>query len=362
MELDTQLHKIVNGFRDTFSGACLITRHGQPLLHKAFGAANRDFHVPNTVNTRFDTASVTKVFTAAAVLLLIQQGKLRFSDKITELVDLSGTRISEDATIEHLLTHTSGIADDADEEAGEDYAALFIEKPNYAIRSCRDFLPNFAYKAPNFAPGSDARYNNCAFILLGLAIEALTGMDSRDFITQHIFRPCGMERTCFQAMDAVCEDTATGYFAQCDGRGQLVRWRKNIYAYPPIGTPDGGAYTTVGDQERFLTAIRNATLLSPEFSSILMHPHSPYTRKHKYGVHQYGYGFEFLKVNGHILCMYKEGLNTGVAAMLSYYPQLAIGVHLLSNQDCAHLDRPMWKINANIHQLLFDTFTIQTSM
>ena len=122
-----------------FSGVCMLKRKGETVFSEAYGYASRPFHVPNNVDTRFDTASITKIFTAAAVLQLVQEGKLRLTDKIVNIVDLSGTRIPDDVTIEHLLNNTSGIADDADEEAGEEYSALFIDSPNYAIRECRDF-------------------------------------------------------------------------------------------------------------------------------------------------------------------------------------------------------------------------------
>ena len=75
----------------------------------------------------------------------MEQGKLKLTDCITAIIDLEGTQIPADVTIEHLLRHTSGIADDADEEAGEEYSDLFINSPNYAIRECRDFLKNFAF-------------------------------------------------------------------------------------------------------------------------------------------------------------------------------------------------------------------------
>ena len=86
----------------------------------------------------FDTASITKVFTAAAVLQLVQEKKLKLSDHITQIIDLEGTEISPDVTIEQLLNHTSGIHDDAEEEAGEQYSDLFVTSPNYAIRESID--------------------------------------------------------------------------------------------------------------------------------------------------------------------------------------------------------------------------------
>jgi CubicO group peptidase (beta-lactamase class C family) len=357
-----EIKTIIEAFRGKFSGAFLISHGGETLMEGACGMANLDFDIPNKADTKFDTASVTKVFTAAAILLLVQQGKLKMSDRITDLVDLRGSAISPSVTIGHLLTHTSGISDDADEEAGEDYAALFVHSPNYAIRQCADFLPNFAHKEPRFEAGTDVRYNNCAFILLGLAIEAQTGMDARDYITQTVFHPCGMMNSCFQAMDEVCPNTATGYFAECDEKGRLIRWRKNIYSYPLIGTPDGGAYTTVGDLHLFMRAVRTGALLDARHAKMLMEPCVPFIRKSDYGVRKFGHAFEILESNGQVFCQYKEGINSGVAAMLSYYPPFDIGVYLLSNQDCAYLDWPLWTLNGQIRDLFFKMFKAQSML
>src|SRR4029077_14294670 len=98
------------------------------------------------------------------------------------LVDLAGTAISPEVTVRHLLTHTSGIADDADEEAGASYEALGVDRPVYAVTRTRDFLPQFADKPANFAPGKGCRYCNVGYVLVGLAIEEITGTDYRDHV------------------------------------------------------------------------------------------------------------------------------------------------------------------------------------
>ena len=345
--LSEQLAGIYASHADNFSGAILIADRSGVLFTAANGYANRDFGIPNTVDTRFDTASVTKVFTAVAALQLIEKGALAFDGRITETVDLRGTRIPADVTMEHLLTHTSGIADDADEEAGEDYAALFVDRPNYAIRECRDFLPQFAYKEPLFKAGTDVRYNNCAFVLLGLAIEQITGIPYRDYVTGNIFRRCGMERSCFQSKDEICPDTAEGYFAVSGEKGNFVKWRKNIYSYPPIGTPDGGAYTTVTDLYRFWMAVQSNSLLTPNYTAMLMAPQCGFSRPNKYGRRRFGYAFEYIEARKEIFCIYKEGVNNGVEAMLSYYPRQGICLNMLSNQAGA-----FWKLNDEMRNAL----------
>src|SRR5688572_30215179 len=172
--------------QDQFSGAVLITQSTACLYARAYGYANRAWQVPNTLATRFDTASITKLFTAIATLQLIDQGLLAFDTAVVERLGLEGTLISKDVTVFHLLTHTSGIGDDADEEAGERYEDLWKTKPNYSVTETRDFLPQFMHKPANFLPGQGCRYCNCGYVLLGLLIEAISGMPYREYVRTHI--------------------------------------------------------------------------------------------------------------------------------------------------------------------------------
>ena len=344
--------------KHNFSGVCRLRVGKEQSFCKAYGYANRAFHIPNRTDTRFDTASITKLFTAVAVLQLVEQGKLRLDDRITEVIDLSGTEIPGDVTVEQLLNHTSGIADDADEEAGEDYAALFLDSPNYGIRECRDFLRNFAYKKPNFAAGTHVRYCNCSFILLGLAIEKITGMTYRGYVCRHVFEKAGMNSSGFPSMDEVNENTAEGYRSILGPDGKAAGYRKNIYSYPPRGTPDGGAYATAGDLDRFLTALCSGLLLGREASASLLRPHCAFTRPEDwYGIpglyERNGYAFEFLMKDSHTepFCMYKDGQNAGVSAKVSYYPERDISLILLSNQDCN-----VWEMTRLIQLELYSRF------
>jgi CubicO group peptidase (beta-lactamase class C family) len=249
------------------------------------------------------------------------------------------------------LNHTSGIADDADEEAGEDYSALFIDKPNYSIRNCIDFIPQFAYKEPVFKANTNVRYNNCTFVLLGLAIEKLTNISYRDYVTEHIFKPAGMTNTYFGAKDEVCPNTAEGYFAVTGVNSSFMKWKKNIYSFPPIGSPDGGALTTVGDLDKFIRAIKNHTILSPVYSEMILTPHCEFSRPHKFGIWRTGYGFEFIESGDTIFCMYKEGINPGVNAIFSYYPELNISLNILTNQDGS-----LWKMNHDMQDVLYTKY------
>src|SRR5262249_37426677 len=144
------------------------------------------------------------------------------------------------------------IADDAEEENDELYEEVWKTRANYWVRETRDFLPQFAYKPPNFAPGLRCRYCNVGYILLGLLIEQATGLSYRDYVRQHIFGPAGMTRTDFFAMDRVTPEVAEGADPLRDAAGNVVAWKRNMFSYPPIGSPDAGAHVTAADLDRFL--------------------------------------------------------------------------------------------------------------
>ena len=258
--------------QDDFSGVVLLTQGSSRLFAGAYGYASRSWKVPNTLTTRFNTASVTKLFTAVATLQLIDRGALAFDTPVVDFLQLKGTTISHAVNVYHLLTHTSGIADDAEEESGEDYADIWKFKANYAVIETADFLPQFAYKPPNFAPGQGCRYCNCSYVLLGLLIEKASGLSYRDYVRQHIFAPAGMLQSDFLRLDLVYDDVAEGCDPLRNERGTLVSWKKNIYSFPPIGSPDGGAYVTAADLDRFLRQVKAGALLSPHSTAAFFTP------------------------------------------------------------------------------------------
>ena len=331
-----------------FSGAGFVKHRDDVIFSAAYGYAHKGFKVNNHIETSFDTASITKLFTAVAVMQLVDKGLLTFSDSITKRIDLSGTSIPGDVSIHHLLTHTSGIADDADEEAGENYEDLFVDKPNYSIRTCRDFIPQFACKTPVFQAGSNVRYNNCAYILLGLAIEEISGESYRDYVVENIFKKCGMCNTSFCAKDDSLAACAEGYFPVCDEQGTVTAWHKNIYSFPPTGTADGGAFTSVGDLDVFMRSLVKGELLSGAMTKEIMKPQINMEQKHDWGKVVNGYGFHFkYPDNGDFCSMYKEGSNAGVAAMFSYYPQIETTNIVLANQTC-----DVWELHQEIEEII----------
>ncbi|MBN0038867.1 beta-lactamase family protein [Cellulosimicrobium cellulans] len=333
-DLDTHLRSAASA--DTFSGVVRIERDGDPLFERAYGVASRRWGAPVRTSTRFDVASVTKLFTAVAVLQQVGEGRLGLEDRIHDHVDLVGTTIPREVTIRHLLTHTSGIADDADEEAGESYEALWVDRPSYSVTRTADFLPGFVHKEPNFPPGEGCRYCNVGFVLAGLALEKVTGTTYREYVREHVFARAGMDRSGFFRMDEAEPDVAEGWEPVRDGSddGPVTGWRQNIYSYPPVGSPDGGAHVTARDLARFWAAVRGGELLPPDLTRTFLTPQVEHDdgdtgetdekdapeAERAAGVH-YGFGLEFeLLADGSVRSAYKDGINTGASAILRHYP------------------------------------------
>jgi CubicO group peptidase (beta-lactamase class C family) len=330
---------------DAFSGVVSITRAGVPLFAGAFGYANRAWKVRNSLDVRFDTASITKLFTAVATLQLIDRKRLALDTAVVDFLDLRETRISGDVTVFHLLTHTSGIGDDADEEAGESYEAIWANRPNYSVTETADFLPQFAHKPPNFAAGQGCRYCNCGYVLLGLLIERAGGLRYRDYVRQNVFARAGLADSDFMRMDRVSDNVAEGSDPLRDESGRISAWKKNIYSYPPVGSPDGGAHATAGDLDRFLRAVKAGALLSPETTAAFFTPQAHY-RTVAGGTAKYGYGLMFVvDATDRVVFYEKDGINAGASGVIRHYPEDDLTVVILSN-----MEKGAWGPIARVHE------------
>lgn len=337
--------------QEQFSGVVRITQGNEVLFAGAYGLASRTWQVPNTMTTRFDTASITKLFTAVATLQLVEQGKLAFDTGVVDFLGLEGTAISSAVNVYQLLTHSSGIADDADEEAGESYEEVWRTRPNYSVIETVDFLPQFAYKPANFAPGQGCRYCNCGYVLLGLLIEKVTGMRYRDYVCQQIFAKVGMADSGFFDKREVQPNIAEGSDPIADEAGHIVGWKRNIYAYPPLGSPDGGAHVTASDLDRFLRAVKAGELLSPALTTAFFTPQVHYRDRDGWTMY-YGYGLWFrVEPSGEVLFYEKEGINAGVSGLIRHYPAQDTSVVLLSN-----MMEGVWEPVNQIHQWVQETF------
>lgn len=332
MKLDTSK---ITALED-FSGVVLVCRAGTPVFSWEGGLAHRGWNVPNTMTTRFRIASVSKMFTAVAVLQLVHQGLVHLDDPITKHLETIAGSVSDEVTIAHLLSMTSGIADWFDESGDweADWARLVREHPLYLLRTDADYLPLFADAPPIAAPGERYAYNGAGYNLLGLLIERLGGTSYYDHVRRHVFDLAGMSRSDFVALDSVAPEVAEGYVPQTAGES-VVGWVKNIYSTTPQAAADGGATSTAGDLVAFNRALRANLLLPADLTTQMLSPQATEREEQVRGYHwRYGYGATLLlDDDGDIVRWGHTGEEDGVSARLYHYPRGDVDVAVLGNHS-----------------------------
>lgn len=308
------------------SGAMLLTRRGERVFETCVGYADRANRVPVTPATRFGIASVTKMFTGAAVVSLVNDGVVAFDTPVVDVLppERRPRTLLPSVTVHHLLCHTSGIADYAEEDEDSpaylpDYADLWRDRPSYAFTRPADFLPLFGDRPPYRPPGERFQYSNAAFIVLGLLVEELTGQPYVDVVQQRVFDPAGMSASGFFRLDEPVPDVAVGYSRQApDGP-----WRTNVFSIPVVGSADGGAFCTPRDLDRFLRAYADGRLLGP-LRDIVLTRHADHGDGwfEGYGVHLYPDGRY-----GH------GGGDPGVEALVHRWPDDDVHLVVLCNVE-----------------------------
>ena len=189
--LDAELSMLA-GAR-SFSGVVRVDGPGGPWFAQAYGLASLTWGVPCTLHTRFDTASITKLFTAVATLQQIEAGAFALDTSVTDYLGLSGTQISPDVTPYH-LSPTRRESGTTPTRKQVSCTRTSGSTPNYSVTETEQMLANFVHRAPNFAPGEGCRYCNGSYILLGLMIERATGRSYCDYVTERVFAAAGMTR------------------------------------------------------------------------------------------------------------------------------------------------------------------------
>jgi len=244
---------------DKFSGALLLARGDTILLREAHGLADRDKKVPNSVDTRFRTASMAKMFTAVAVLRLVQDGKLKLDDPIGKIVPAVADKPVARATIHQLLTHTAGASDFYGPRLEENRSKLLVHD---------DFVKLFGGDALLFKPGEKYEYSNMGYIYLGAAIEQASAKSYYDYIRESVFAPAGMTHSDMPPLEVAMEGRASGYFRPLGTREVLPAIQPLAYR----GDGAGGAWSTVDDMARFFSALRSNRLLSEKYTKLMLAP------------------------------------------------------------------------------------------
>jgi CubicO group peptidase (beta-lactamase class C family) len=296
-----------------FAGSVLVAENGRPVFSNAYGLADREHRAPNTLETRFRIGSMNKMFTATAILQLVQSGKLSLDDPLGKyLADYPNRDIATKVTIKQLLTHTGGTGD----IFGPEFDAHRLE-----LRTLQDYVKLYGNRGPQFEPGSHWEYSNYGFVLLGLVIEKLSGKSYYDYVGENIYQPAGMNSTGSEPEDQVVTDRSIGY-TKIGGE----EWHPNMDTLPYRGTSAGGGYSTVADLLRFANALQGHKLLNADYTELLTAGKVDTPRG------RYGYGFGDQMING-TRCFGHGGGAPGMNGDLEICPVPGYVIAVLANMD-----------------------------
>ncbi len=298
-----------------FMGAVLVAKDGSVLFSKGYGMADVDKKIPNTPQTRFRIGDLTKQFTAVAILMLQEQGKLNVKDSVCKYVPDCPEKW-QGITIENLLTHTAGLYDFAD--------FSYKGKTNVTPSSSAQVIARVKERSPKFAPGTTVSFSNGNYDVAGYIVEQVSGQSYEQFLQDHIFTPLGMKNT--------------GYAH--DDSGLAVG-----YAFPPVVAPkiDGslpyasnGLYSSTEDLYRYTQALNSGSLISPESLAALLGQHRRVdgllgpSETYRAPIY-FGYGWKVADYSGHRMAGH-DGMMDGYGSDLRIFPDDKAVVIVLMNR------------------------------
>lgn len=293
---------------DHFSGALVVARDGKPIFLKAYGMANYELDVPNQPDTKFRIGSVSKQFTAAAIMKLQESGKLRVDDSVCRYLE-NCPEIWQPVTIKNLLNHTSGIVNftSLSEASGD-----FLRLP----QSHSKVLDTFRKLPLESKPGEQYNYNNSGYYLLGLIVEKASGTNYAEYLRKNIFAPLGMNDTDFDDQKTIVKKRASSY----QEGGDSVFYNSD-YTNTQILFSIGGAYSTIKDLLVWEQSFSNGKLLNASTREEIFTP----------GKGNYGYGWWIDKL-GDCSRMYHDGGVTDFSTSLQRLPDEGLTVIAISNR------------------------------
>lgn len=306
------------------SGSVLVADSGRILIDTAYGFANHDLGVRNTPDTRFRVASVTKQFTALAIMQLQEAGKLRVGDSIGRYLD-SLPDEWRGITIHHLLRHVSGVSDY--EEWFDGYITQAYSDYMAQAGAPARIVADARRKPLDFTPGSKFHYSNTGYILLGYIIERVSGEPYEQFLQHHILGPLGMTRSRQDWSDSIIDGRAEGYMLASGAypiryfrgltRSDLVHAHYQLMAPPQA---DAGLLTTARDLYRWDQALYSERLVSRATLDSIFAP----------GLRGYGYGWFIQVEDGELIHSHTGGL-PGFACIIMRFPARHGTIILLGN-------------------------------
>ncbi|GGD51542.1 serine hydrolase domain-containing protein [Muriicola marianensis] len=325
-DLGKKVGSYVQTYVDTgdFSGCILITKHGNTLYKDCFGQANFSFSIPNTPNTKFKIGSVSKQFTAAAILRLEEEGKLRTDDLVSRFYPAHPH--ASEITLEQLLTHTSGVTD-------------IYNIPEFNTLSCQNISISEVVRLVlntdlDFDPGSQYRYSNGGYAVLAGIIEVVSGMSYSEYLKQFLFDPLEMTATAHAAGDEVVSGLATGY--EPKGYDGL---KITPYISPEVLKGSGSLHSTIGDLQRWVESIETRKLLRNDSYEKFLKNYG-----HNYGLGISVYTSKDQQVFGH------DGRVNGFIADYLHYRESGVTIIILGNVQTGVADF----FRSDIASIVFD--------
>lgn len=261
--LSSRIDALVNEYvvGRQFMGSVLVADKGKVVFAKGYGLANVEQNIPNTPETKFMIGSITKQFTAMMVTQLIEKGKLKLDNKISDFLPDFPRDTGERITVEMLLCHSSGLI-----------LPEGIERYYYATRKeefLQEYLKQLSEEGLRFEPGTGYGYSNAGYFILGMIIEKMTGKSYEDVLTEQILKPLGMTQTGCDRKGLVIKNRATSYAKL---RDRYITWNEETNSYDPaaIHFGCGNMYSTVGDLFKFSKALATNRLLSEKYMDMYL--------------------------------------------------------------------------------------------
>jgi CubicO group peptidase (beta-lactamase class C family) len=300
---------------DKFAGTILLAKNGKVIFSGAYGMADREKKIANTLDTKFRIGSMNKMFTATSVLQLVEAGKIKLSDSLGKYIpDYPNKDVARKVTIQHLLTHTGG--------TGDIFGPQFDEHRK-ELRTLEDYVKLYGGRSPDYEPGSRWAYSNYGFLLLGVVVERASGKSYYDYVSDHVYRPAGMSSSGSLTEDEEVAGRSIGY-TRMGGSGL----HPNTDTLPYRGSSAGGGYSTVGDLLRFANALKSDKLLNAENRGLLTAGKVDTPRGEKYA-----FGFMDHQAEGEARHFGHGGGAPGMNGDLQIYPQTGYVIAVLANMD-----------------------------
>jgi len=308
--LTSEIEVLMRRYDGAVPGASLLVVHdGNPVVRRAWGMANVEDGVMATPATNYRLASVTKQFTAAAVLLLLEDGKIGLDDRVGRWLPSLPVAAGR-VTLRQLLTHTSGIVD---------YEDVMPEGTSVQVHDADVLRMLERHDSTYFAPGSRYRYSNSGYALLALVIEKASGLAFAAFLRERVFLPLGMTATvAHEEGVSTVSARAFGYTKRASA------WTRKDQSTTSAVLGDGGIYSSIDDLEKWAAAWYDSRLLSDASRSLATTPH---TRTNEPGV-SYGFGW---RLTGETV--WHSGETSGFRNVIVRYPSRRLTVVLLTNRD-----------------------------